>query len=229
MKGGRLTMEKTESGVLIEHIEEAKDWLDKAKDEYSQANNLRGEMILNLAQAEVKHAWELSRHHFVSNNITAFDKKKTYPLFRNGYILPAAASIIILLGVIISARMVKINNDSRILANLPTPSSIKIETAKAEQKGPLVKQEAVEPSKTVSRVEPVKPLVQQGSEIKKSTPVTAVAANLTNSTAVEEVGQRDRQELKTNTTSSRLQSVSVLSIDEDALTKEASHSLRSGK
>ena len=50
-------MAKLDSEKLLDHIEEAKDWLDKAKDEYNKANPVRGGLILNLAQAEVRHAW----------------------------------------------------------------------------------------------------------------------------------------------------------------------------
>ncbi|MGE5557119.1 MAG: hypothetical protein ACM3WV_00760 [Bacillota bacterium] len=40
------------------HINCAKDWLDKAAAEFRRDNKLKGELILSLAQAEVKHAWE---------------------------------------------------------------------------------------------------------------------------------------------------------------------------
>ena len=58
-------MKENQASQLIAHIEEAEDWLHKARAEFHQSNPIRGELILNLAQAEVKHAWELSRRQFV--------------------------------------------------------------------------------------------------------------------------------------------------------------------
>lgn len=46
--------------VLL-HIQDAESWLSRAKTEYQTANDVRGELDLSLAQAEVKYAWELSR------------------------------------------------------------------------------------------------------------------------------------------------------------------------
>lgn len=51
---------------LVENIDHAKNWLDKAKEEFNDSNSVRGELHLSLAQAEVKRAWELSREQCVS-------------------------------------------------------------------------------------------------------------------------------------------------------------------
>lgn len=90
------------SNQLLQYIEDAKTWLDKAEDEFNNANSTRGELILSLAQAEVKHAWELSRGQYVSS-----DEKKI-PVRRMTLLIPMAAGLSILLiggGLFLSARL----------------------------------------------------------------------------------------------------------------------------
>lgn len=53
-------MAEREHPVLL-HIEDAEAWLARAKEHYRAAAPLQGELDLNLAQAEVRYAWELSR------------------------------------------------------------------------------------------------------------------------------------------------------------------------
>ena len=93
-------MEKINSEKLIERIEEAKDWLDKAKDEYSKSNPARGGLILNLAQAEVKHAWELSHYQFVSKSVQKPNRNR-----KLRYFIPVAASFVLLAGLVVGVRV----------------------------------------------------------------------------------------------------------------------------
>ena len=92
-------MEKFNSEKLIERIEDAKSWLDKAKDEYSKSNPTRGGLILNLAQAEVKYAWELSHHQFVSKSVQQLSRKS-----KSRYFIPVAASFALLTALVIGVR-----------------------------------------------------------------------------------------------------------------------------
>lgn len=46
---------------VLKHIKFARSWLEKAENEFSTENNVKGELTLTLVQAEVKHAWEASR------------------------------------------------------------------------------------------------------------------------------------------------------------------------
>lgn len=46
---------------VLRHIKFARSWLEKAENEFSTENNVKGELTLTLVQAEVKHAWEASR------------------------------------------------------------------------------------------------------------------------------------------------------------------------
>ncbi|HEX3048757.1 MAG TPA: hypothetical protein VHY08_28675, partial [Bacillota bacterium] len=92
---GVSTVATEDSGKLVKHIDEAKDWLDKAKQEYTESNPIRGEMILNLAQAEIKYAWELSHVRSVSHNNDP-DKPRVLNL-RSKLVLPIAATILVVL------------------------------------------------------------------------------------------------------------------------------------
>jgi hypothetical protein len=79
------------SNRLLQYIEDAKTWLNKAEKEFSDSNSVRGELILSLAQAEVKHAWELSRGQCVSS------KEKKVPVRKMSLMIPMAAGFSILL------------------------------------------------------------------------------------------------------------------------------------
>lgn len=46
---------------IIEHLRFARNWLDRAEEEYSQDKIIQAELTLSLAEAEVRHAWETSR------------------------------------------------------------------------------------------------------------------------------------------------------------------------
>lgn len=46
---------------ILDHINNVRDWLNRAEGDYQAGASLRGEMNLNLAQAELKKAWEESR------------------------------------------------------------------------------------------------------------------------------------------------------------------------
>jgi hypothetical protein len=47
--------------TVIKHIKFARSWLEKAENEFSSEETIKGELTLTLVQAEVKHAWEASR------------------------------------------------------------------------------------------------------------------------------------------------------------------------
>lgn len=56
------------SEKIIEHVQFAKGWLERAEEEYSQEKILEAELTLSLAEAEVRHAWETSRGSEISVN-----------------------------------------------------------------------------------------------------------------------------------------------------------------
>lgn len=207
---------QSESQELIEHIEDAKGWLEKAKDYYKQANPTHAEMILNLAQAEVKHAWELSRSRYVTNKQTSFSKHKINNL------IAVAASILVFFGLIFGLQKSEIN---KYLASIlkPTTKNVsigsdpKLATVKLNQKESEDGPAAIQPEFENS-VEPV-------SNISKPEEQTQLQSAAT--VAVD--SESERSEPENVQTQTRVRQVSQFAIDEEALTKEASHSLRNGK
>ena len=209
MRGGiivdKFNHNQLESEKLMEHIEDAKDWLDKAKEYYKQANPLHAEMTLNLAQAEVKHAWELSRERYVSKKQTTIPKRKF------NHLITVAASLLVFLGVFFGYRQGDID---KYLAGLfkpveksvPADSGLGPATIKVNEK--VVAQE-------------ISKEIQGGSENEKAEPQDS--ATIAGDTRPE----RNGSESIRNTV--RIRQASQFAIDEDALTQEASRSLRNGK
>ncbi len=208
---------KKESEKVIEHIEDAKRWLDKAGDYYKQANPVHAEMTLNLAQAEVKHAWELSRERYVSKKQTTVPKRQ----FNN--LIAVAASILVFFGLAFGFQKGNLNKH---LASIfkPAEKSVsigpdsKLASAKVNQKG--LEEEApktVQPGSD-SSVEPVSDIAKTGEKTESQTSST-VAADI----------ERERFESENTQNKVRVRQASQFAIDEDALTQEASRSLRNGK
>lgn len=217
---------------LIDYIDGAKDWLDKAKTEYNQANPVGGELILNLAQAEIKYAWELSRSNYVSDSMKSAQTQQ--PVRKREYrfkpMLSAAASIIIIIA----------GFGWWLIAG---PSSVKNGPVLTDAPGTRLQEKVIEPGRNQNTI-----LTEKPSPADKTTggqlalgnqPVPVNTEPQTSLTAVQT--DRNRQSVKNTTFASQtrtkenpagqsnLQPVSKLVIDEEALAREASHSLRNGK
>ena len=218
------------SDKLIDYIDGAKDWLEKAKTEYNQANPVGGELILNLAQAEIKYARELSRGNYVS------DSKKRLPERKFKLILPVAASFILCIGFGLWIQMGGLHRAQKVstlgantLPVLKSPAKLTVRnqnTVTVEK--PLIvtatSQPEVKPSvKPVVAIEPdqskteSKPVLNTGG-LEKNT------NQIVNTTLVDQTRIKESSSMQPNP-----QPVSQLAIDEEALTREASHSLRNGK
>lgn len=218
------SLETTDNRKLIDYIDGAKDWLDKAKTEYNQANPVGGELILNLAQAEIKYAWELSRSNYVSESMKPVRKRER----KFNLILPVAASFLVLLGfgwwltaglhTLKAGPVLTENSDSGFKEK--ATDMIRKNTVKVERNSPVA-------DKPINQL-----ALGNKPELEKTESLTSVTAgppdgnkplrgntNFSGQTRIKEnpIGQ------------SNLQPVSKLVIDEEALTKEASHSLRNGK
>lgn len=213
----KLSHNQFKSEKLMEHIEDAKGWLDKAKEYYQQANPTHAELILNLAQAEVRHAWELSRSRYVLMGETPIPKRKF------NYFIAAAASILVLLGLIFGYRQREIN---KYLASIFNPAARNIyvdsEPKPAETKDAqtVLKVESANQVRGESEnlIEPVsRPAESEGAIEPQDSAIIAGDAKL----------KRSDSEGIQNTV--RIRQVSQFAIDEDALTQEASRSLRNGK
>lgn len=206
-----------ESEKLIGHIEDAKDWLDKAREYYKQANPLHAEMTLNLAQAEVKHAWELSRERYVSKKQTTISKRKF------NHLMAVAASFLIFLGLFFGYRQREINKYLAGLFN-PAEKSVSIPlgsepvTTEVNQKVAEVENSETTQGESEKSIEPVSRLAKN-DEMAESQDSSAIAGET-------KLERADSENIQNKV---RIRQASQFTIDEDALTQEASRSLRNGK
>ena len=240
-------MKTTDSGKLFEHIEEAKGWLDKAK-EQMETNPVHGELILNLAQAEVKCAWELTHQQNVSTNIKKIPNKIQKK--RNYYIPAAAASIIIISGLIFGLQFGKVSKpetpgiakslsgqdnktDNYVQNTVQSPKPLVNTPVIAESKEkPNLNRKPLaivksEPAEVTSNIEATKAEV-----VIESTPVVSSNVSVRTTENQKEVAVNSKNESETERTEQnpgRVKPVSQISIDVEALTQEASQTLRKGK
>lgn len=221
MRGGivvkQINLNQLESEKLMDHIEDAKDWLDKAKDYYKQANPIHAEMTLNLAQAEVKYAWELSRQRHVSK------KQITIPKRKFNHFIAAAASVLVMFGLIFWYRQGETNkylaSDIGLSGeNVSVDSGLKPNMTKNDQKvlEVAIPKEVRDDSENL--LEPV------------SRPAgTGVTSEPQDSSFIPGETGRERSGSENVQSTVRIRQASQFTIDEDALTREASRSLRNGK
>lgn len=86
--------------VLV-HIEDAESWLARAKTSYRAANEIRGELDLSLAQAELRYAWEISRRRAERGSIAS--KPGERPAVARRW-LPLVAVFTLFLALVLAAR-----------------------------------------------------------------------------------------------------------------------------
>ncbi len=218
-------MEKNDSRKLLDHIDEAKDWLDKAKDEYNQANPIGGELILNLAGAEVKYAWELSHSRCVVN------QKKLSSNRKFKIILPVAASIIVLFGLVFWLKSGGFYNDegSRL-------TSVKKDKPVVLQEISINKKNKINSNQNIVTTNNNQTLVAADKSLVDA-PLKTKSQTVNHSSDVERNSGKNRNTAPANqrrvsgqtSVQPNIQPVAQFSIDEEALTKEASRSLRNGK
>ena len=224
---------RCDSGNLLQHIDDAKVWLEKAKTEYKQANPLQGELILNLAQAEVKYAWELSRKRCVAKD--KGDKNGS----RLKFYLPLAASFVLISGVFLWQFGHKGPNSGGTLTARNLKPGVTAGTPLPGTASPAVTSVAPgTPPPVLPQTQSDKVAVNEGTvkEPADTTEPDRISQTLTSATGSKPVRQPDtvvktRNQIPdtANQVQSNLQPVTEFSIDEEALTKEASRSLRSGK
>lgn len=213
----RINPNQIESEQLIERIEDAKVWLDKAKEYYQQANPTHAEITLNLAQAEVKHAWELSRERYVSN------KQITIPKRKFNHLTAVAASILVFSGLIFGYRQGDFN---QYLAGIfkPSEKSIsvdsgsKLATTKINQNVLEVDISSEVQERSENSVEPVSRPVKNDDTLETQDSSTIAGGR-----------KQERSDSENLQNTVRIRQASQFAIDEDALTREASRSLRNGK
>lgn len=149
-------MKTNDSLKVVSHIEDAKNWLDEAKTEYLQNNRVRGELNLNLAQAEVKYAWELSRNQSVINNKQSYEQSFSRKQFK--YHIPAvAASVVVLLGLGIVGYFFQLNpNRTQIDISISKNQAQLGESKQPAIKEPVIAQVEASPSPSVNTVKLLK-------------------------------------------------------------------------
>lgn len=220
-------MSQLDPKQMVTHLDEAKNWIDKAKEEYVESNAIRGDLNLNLAQAEMKYAWELSRGVNVSkSDVAASDKfqqiKRLLPV--------AAAFILVVMGVVFSLQ-------GRIPANQQLAADIRKDIPLA-----VVETDDVNPEQA-SKIKSVKslPIVAADASTQQRLKDEVVSGSIPGQGTVavtESVISKKRaaiEEGKTEktidvlNTPTREQPVSVMIIDEEELVREAYKSLRFGK
>lgn len=220
-------MSQLDPKQMVTHLDEAKNWIDKAKEEYVESNAIRGDLNLNLAQAEMKYAWELSRGVNVSkSDVAASDKfqqiKRLLPV--------AAAFILVVMGVVFSLQ-------GRIPANQQLAADIRKDIPLA-----VVETDDVNPEQA-SKIKSVKslPIVAADASTQQRLKDEVISGSIPGQGTVavtESVISKKRaaiEEGKTEktidvlNTPTREQPVSVMIIDEEELVREAYKSLRFGK
>lgn len=222
-----------DSGNLLQHIDDAKEWLEQAKAQYKQANPLQGELILNLAQAEVKYAWELSRKRYVAK--VKGNKNRS----RLKFYLPLAASLVMISGVFLWQFGHKGPDSDGILAARDSQPEITAETPLPRTASPAVRSVAPEtPAPDLPQIGSDQSAVNDGIA-KRSTDTTEpdrISRTLTSGAGSKPVRQQGaaaetRNQLPdtADQVQANLQPVTEFFIDEEALTKEASRSLKIGK
>jgi hypothetical protein len=203
---------------LIVHIEDAKAWLNQAGDEYRQENPARGELILNIAQAEVKHAWELSHQQFVTKG-----QARVTARHPNRFWLAAAA---ILVGVLLL--VVSIPLGSMIAKHSPVSQpkvalqpTTQLKTMVVTNPGVPVNPNGLEipTTKIIAAVKPVVKISQPTTAPEERQPAPVVVTTVDTA----------HTERNPDQPAPRTQPAARITIDEDDLAKEASRTLRSGK
>jgi len=218
-------MDKTNNDKLIDYIDGAKDWLDKAKTEYSQANPIGGELKLNLAQAEIKYAWELSRSNYVSNTIQRIPERKIQLW------LPAAAALVIFCGVGVWLGTGGFHIKTSTIAHHSHPATPPTVALKNGTSNVTLDTQSSTHTAGDIVLDKTGPLVESEPSKVDSKPVVDLKIPERNSNQIGNTVVASQNRIKENpSVQPNLQPVvSKLAIDEDALTKEASHSLRNGK
>lgn len=76
--------------VMIEHVNAARKWLRKAENSLEQNNNIRSDLHIILAEAEIKRAREK-----MSDTVKPFWKKYLFPLTLSALILTAGGAFLL--------------------------------------------------------------------------------------------------------------------------------------
>ena len=106
---------------MYQHLRSAKEWLTKAEDAFDKEHNVRAELDLMLAQAELKHATEVNRSR---------QWRYKYVILRHGVALALAMSMVIAIGGVYwwTTRSVVVPLPVSVPVNLPSEGKTLVET-----------------------------------------------------------------------------------------------------
>lgn len=151
---------------MYQHLRSAKEWLTKAEDAFAKEHNVRAELDLMLAQAELKHATEVNRSR---------QWRYKYVILRHGLALTFAMSMVIAIGGVYwwTTRPVALPLPAAVQVNLPAEVKISVETVDAPSSitpitqtesnipvGKIVKEETVRPEPVMQTSQPKPPRYQ---------------------------------------------------------------------
>lgn len=117
---------------IVSHIDETQNWLNKAREDYLEENAIRGDMNLNLAQAEIQYTRELTREESVDHGMKHL-QSVSGSANSSRLIWSAAAAILMVLAVLpigfkmlfdvqpeVAAPNVVVERDNEVLAQTET-------------------------------------------------------------------------------------------------------------
>ena len=119
---------------MYQHLRSAKEWLTKAEDAFGKEHNIRAELDLMLAQAELQHATEVNRSQ---------QWRYKYVIFRHGLALVLAMSMVIAIGGVYwwtTRPVIAVPVPVAVQVNLPDEAKAQVETVITPSTIPLVVQ-----------------------------------------------------------------------------------------
>lgn len=115
--------------LYSEHITAAKDWLGKAEKSIAEDNDIRSDLNLMLAQAELQRAKEKDDRALLKKWLK--------------WLLPWVAAILVAVGYVYFLRPELFNNESEVI---PESAVIKEESVSSEKAVPLLEEKKEEPA-----------------------------------------------------------------------------------
>lgn len=163
---------------MYQHLRSAKEWLTKAEDAFDKEHNIRAELDLMLAQAELQHATEANRSQ---------KWRYKYVVLRHGMALTLAMSMVVAVGGVYwwTTRPVAVPVPLTVQVNVPAEVKPSVETGVAPRTIPetiqtenhisasqITKEETVRPVPVVQTSQPKEaryqaPVVVSDDEVQK--------------------------------------------------------------
>ncbi len=130
---------------VLDHIDNVRDWLDRAEMDYQNGAGWQGELNLNLAQAELRKAWEESRRLNSTENLVPIParqidyrlvEKKRWARYRKlsrGWAGLAAAILIVILVSLTPFYSGGLNQNNRSVVDTAAGQNVGMQTDSVDQ------------------------------------------------------------------------------------------------